>query len=95
MQESPSKPGSFGPYTQSQRLPLYQAHSKKLLEQGCAYKCFCSPQRLEILRAIANNSGLATSYDGACRNLTPAETEEKRQLVDLLIKLADGYSAKL
>jgi len=67
--------GSFGPYTQSQRLSLYTEAAKKLLAQGEAYYCFCSPKRLETLRTIQQKKGLPTKYDGLCRSLTPEQIE--------------------
>jgi glutamyl/glutaminyl-tRNA synthetase len=75
--EGPAQSGPFGPYVQSKRLDIYNARMQHLLHSKCAYHCFCPPQRLQTLRAIALKSGLATSYDGACRNLSPAQVEEK------------------
>ena len=40
--ESPLMGGPFGPYTQSQRLSFYQKAVEVLLEQGHAYRCFCT-----------------------------------------------------
>jgi glutamyl-tRNA synthetase len=45
--EGPDKGGPRGPYRQSERLPIYQAAALKLLEQGDAYYCWCSPERLQ------------------------------------------------
>ena len=42
----------FGPYVQSQRLPLYQRHATQLLESGHAYRCFCSPERQAFFRLV-------------------------------------------
>ena len=39
--EGPDKDGGFGPYVQSQRLSIYQAHAEQLLALGGAYRCFC------------------------------------------------------
>lgn len=54
--ESPRRGGSFGPYQQSHRLDLYQRASEVLLERGAAYRCFCTPQRLELLKKEALRS---------------------------------------
>lgn len=51
--ESPRRGGPFGPYQQSLRLDLYRAASEVLLDRGAAYRCFCTPQRLELLRKEA------------------------------------------
>ena len=39
--EGPIKDGAYGPYVQSQRLPIYQEHAQRLLASGGAYRCFC------------------------------------------------------
>jgi glutamyl-tRNA synthetase len=39
--EGPDNDGGYGPYVQSERLPIYQAHAEQLLTQGEAYRCFC------------------------------------------------------
>jgi len=39
--EGPGKDGGYGPYIQSERLPIYAAHAQILLDSGAAYRCFC------------------------------------------------------
>ena len=51
--ESPRRGGPAGPYLQSQRLSLYAQAAEALLKSGAAYPCFCSPQRLELLKREA------------------------------------------
>ncbi|OWK11112.1 hypothetical protein Celaphus_00007012 [Cervus elaphus hippelaphus] len=51
--ESPRRGGPAGPYLQSQRLALYAQAAEALLKSGAAYPCFCSPQRLELLKKEA------------------------------------------
>ena len=41
-----TKPGEFGPYRQSERLEIHQAIVNRLVEQGDAYPCFCTAERL-------------------------------------------------
>jgi len=65
--------GKFGPYTQSKRLPIYQKYAQKLVAQGSAYYCFCSPERLETLRRDQEASHQPTRYDWHCRYLLPDE----------------------
>ena len=48
--EGPEIGGDYGPYFQSQRLEIYQGIAQRLLEQGHAYLCYCSPERLEEMR---------------------------------------------
>ncbi|KAJ0181457.1 hypothetical protein K1T71_003542 [Dendrolimus kikuchii] len=76
-QEGPGFGGNYGPYVQSERLNIYQEHISKLLENGSAYKCFCTERRLNILRRDAVKSQCIPKYDNKCRNLTKVEIMEK------------------
>lgn len=69
--------GDFGPYVQSQRLDIYQKYAEQLLNQGDAYRCFCSKERLEELRENQRAAGETPKYDGACQLLTAEEVEKK------------------
>ncbi len=71
--------GKFGPYIQSQRLKIYQKYVEKLLQEGKAYRCFCSAQRLEKMRKEQLAQGEAPHYDRKCLNLTQKEIDEKIQ----------------
>jgi len=73
--EGPGKDGPLGPYFQSQRLDLYHAAADKLLAEGRAYRCYCTPAELEARREAARAAGQAPRYDGRCRDLTAAEAE--------------------
>jgi len=42
--------GSYGPYTQSERVDIYHVYAKWLVQQGLAYTCFCSEDTLEAIR---------------------------------------------
>lgn len=59
--------GDLGPYTQSERLPIYRKHVDELLEKGHAYRCFATAAELEKMRAESGG------YDKSYRNLDPAE----------------------
>lgn len=61
-----------GPYFQSQRIERYKEVANRLLEEGLAYRCYCSPEELEMRRREALKAGLPPRYDGRCR-----ETKEK------------------
>ncbi len=67
--------GEYGPYRQSERLDLYQSHANILLEEGRAYRCFCSQIELENKKKKMEAMGLPPIYDGKCRNLTPNEID--------------------
>ncbi|KAJ2160401.1 Glutamate--tRNA ligase mitochondrial [Coemansia sp. RSA 552] len=75
--EGPGKAGPAGTYFQSQRGDLYRKHAHDLLESGAAYRCFCSPQRLEALRAGAASQGRLPTYDRRCVHLSRGQIDEK------------------
>ncbi len=57
-----------GPFYQSDNFPLYKQHVQMLLEQGKAYRCWCSQEELEAKRNVALAEGRKPKYDGTCRN---------------------------
>ncbi|WP_298434936.1 glutamate--tRNA ligase [Geobacter sp.] len=59
-----------GPFYQSERFPVYREFVEKLLAEGKAYKCFCTPEELEERREQAMREGRKPKYDGTCRNRT-------------------------
>ncbi len=67
------KRGEFGPYVQSHRLHMYREAAQKLVEQGSAYPCFCTSERLTALRASQEQQHLPPGYDGTCRTIAPAD----------------------
>jgi glutamyl-tRNA synthetase len=69
--EGPDVGGPCGPYVQSERLPIYREHAARLLEEGKAYRCYCSAERLDALRKEQQREGRPTGYDRLCRNLSP------------------------
>lgn len=75
--EGPDCGGNFGPYKQSERLELYKKNALNLVQNGNAYYCFCSNERLEKMREEQKNSGQPTQYDRKCRELNAAEIKEK------------------
>ncbi|XP_036316148.1 probable glutamate--tRNA ligase, mitochondrial isoform X2 [Pipistrellus kuhlii] len=75
--ESPHRGGPRGPYLQSQRLELYAQATEALLKTGAAYPCFCSAQRLELLKKEALRSHQTPRYDNRCRNLSQKQVAEK------------------
>jgi len=75
--EGPHLGGPFAPYTQTERLDIYQKYIKELLDKGLAYHCFCSAERLEEMREKQTAAKLAPRYDRACRDLTAEEVEKR------------------
>jgi glutamyl-tRNA synthetase len=57
-----------GPYRQTERLEIYQQHAHRLLEEGKAYYCYCSPQELQERREAALRRGDSPRYDRRCRD---------------------------
>ncbi|MDD5451763.1 MAG: glutamate--tRNA ligase [Desulfovibrionales bacterium] len=57
-----------GPYFQSQRLDIYQSYIDRLVSEGKAYYCSCSPEELDARRKAAMAEGRKPKYDGTCRN---------------------------
>jgi glutamyl-tRNA synthetase len=75
--EGPGKGGAYGPYFQSERLPLYHKWAERLIDQGHAYRCYCTEARLDALRAEQRASKAAViGYDRRCRYLSAAERAE-------------------
>ncbi len=78
--EGPGEPGqpdkgSFGPYRQSERLAIYQAHTEQLLTSGKAYRCFCTPEELDAERRLATAEHRPLVYSGRCRSLSADQVE--------------------
>jgi glutamyl-tRNA synthetase len=57
-----------GPFYQTDNFPLYKQHVQKLLDEGKAYRCWCSQEELEAKREAAMAEGRKPKYDGTCRN---------------------------
>ncbi|SAM08104.1 hypothetical protein [Absidia glauca] len=67
--------GPCAPYFQSQRTDLYRKYGNKLVEEGHAYRCFCTPERLQIIRDSRKKQGRITSYDKHCSRLPTEEIQ--------------------
>lgn len=77
--EGPGYGGEFGPYRQSERLSLYLQEVERLLSQGKAYPCFCTPEQLEADREACRKLGQPPRYSGRCRSLSAREVEGKKE----------------
>ncbi len=69
--------GDKGPYIQSERLDIYKKYAQELLDNGHAYYCFCTTERLEELRNYQQKNKLPTGYDGACLKIDPKEAKKR------------------
>ncbi|NUQ85367.1 MAG: glutamate--tRNA ligase [Anaerolineales bacterium] len=75
--EGPDIGGPYGPYRQTERREIYQAHSKILVDKGHAYPCFCAPERLEKVRQEQMSRKETPHYDGTCRILDPDDAAKR------------------
>jgi glutamyl-tRNA synthetase len=74
--EGPEVGGPHAPYFQSQRLDRHRDAAARLVEQGLAYRCYCTPERLRDERDQAEKRGEAWQYDRACLTLSPERIAE-------------------
>ena len=74
--EGPDVSGPAGPYIQSERVHIYRHHAEQLVDQGQAYYCFCSKERLTTLRSGKHGS---KGYDGHCRTIPLEQGKLRRQ----------------
>ena len=68
--EGPRVGGDYGPYLQTERGDTYAIYTKKLLESGNAFKCYCSAEELTAERDLAEAESRPPHYSGRCRSLT-------------------------
>jgi len=75
--EGPDIGGPYAPYRQSERLAIYQGVARDLIDRGQGYRCFCTPERLDRLRAEQAARKQPPGYDGLCRSIPPEESERR------------------
>jgi nondiscriminating glutamyl-tRNA synthetase len=95
--ESPDKPGKYGPYRQSERRFTYDPLVDQLLMGGRAYKCYCSEEELESERDAQRARGEMPHYSGKCANLSPKEQQAKENegiepVIRFRVSLENTYS---
>ena len=71
--------GKYGPYRQSERGNIYVQAADRLLREGKAYRCFCTPEELEEMKAQQEAAGIPPRYDGRWRD---ASEEEVNKMLD-------------
>ena len=69
--------GPYGPYRQSERSELHRKHAQQLIDNGHAYRCFCTTERLEALSIARKRSGLPTDYDRTCTSIPTDESASR------------------
>jgi len=94
--EGPAIGGPHGPYFQSQRLDTYRAMVDRLMRDGHAYFCYCTPDELKARREAAEQAGAGWKYDRRCCRLSAgdiAARERDRVPRAIRIKVPDGVIA--
>jgi glutamyl-tRNA synthetase len=84
--EGPDVGGPYGPYVQSERLPIYHKHLHDLVEQGKAYPCFCTQERLEQVRKEQEAAKADIMYDRHCRSIDPQEAKRRMESEPYVIR---------
>jgi nondiscriminating glutamyl-tRNA synthetase len=95
--ESVDVGGEYGPYRQSERNDIYEKTFLKLLEEGKAYKCYCTEEELEAERESQVEKGENPQYSGKCRHLTDEqraafEAEGRQPSIRLMVPANKVYS---
>ena len=76
--EGPDVGGPYGPYKQTDRMDLYREAAERLVAEGKAYYCFCSPEKLAADKAAAEaRHDPFQGYQRTCRNIDPAEAQAR------------------
>lgn len=75
--EGPDIGGQYEPYRQSDRLPIYKKYAEELVGKNHAYYCFCSAERLEIMRKGQEAEHKPPMYDGLCKKIDPDEARAR------------------
>ena len=74
--EGPDVGGPHAPYRQSERADIYKAHAQKLLDSDHAFRCFCTSEELDAMRAEQMARGETPRYDGRYADLSRADSDK-------------------
>jgi glutamyl-tRNA synthetase len=85
--EGPDVGGPMAPYRQSERLPIYLRHAAILVERGTAYRCFCTTERLDRLRAAQSAAKQPPRYDRTCSAIEPGESARRAETESHVVRL--------
>lgn len=81
---------------QSQRTDLYKKYAKQILESNYGYRCFCTPEDLEVDREEARDNKLSMNYNRRCLNLSDKEIQVKldnNENFAIRIKIPEGETS--
>lgn len=95
--EGPQVGGGHGPYFQMERTErgIYREYADRLLAEGKAYLCYCTPEELAARRQQALAEGRRPGYDGRCRGLSEAQrraAEAEGRRPSVRFRVEDGPS---
>ena len=68
---------NYGPYRQSERGEIYSIIAEHLIEEGLAYRCFCTKDELEEMKKKQEEAGIPPRYDGTWRDASEDEVQKK------------------
>lgn len=74
--------GDYGPYIQSQRTDIYRVYAKKLVSEGKAYPCFCTPEELDAIRAEQEAIKADPGYYGKWAVWRDADIDKIKEMLD-------------
>jgi nondiscriminating glutamyl-tRNA synthetase len=77
--EGPDRPGDFGPYVQSERLPMYKKYADELVQKGGAHVCFCDESVIQAQRDAAEAAGVPFKFQDPCHHLSKQEIETRKE----------------
>lgn len=75
--EGPDKPGKFGPYVQSERLPMYKQYALDLVKLKGAHVCFCQEDIIQGQRDAAEKAGVPFKFTDPCHFLTQDQIDQR------------------
>ena len=85
--EGPDVGGPHGPYRQSDRSAIYTKYIDELLAGGHAFRCFCTPERLDEMREAQKLAKLPPRYDGRCLSVPAAESAQRAQSEPFVVRM--------
>jgi glutamyl-tRNA synthetase len=85
--EGPDVGGPHGPYRQSERSAIYSKYIDQLLEGGHAFRCFCTPERLDEMREAQRMAKIPPRYDGRCLAVPKAESAERAKSEPFVVRM--------
>ncbi|WP_367110764.1 glutamate--tRNA ligase [uncultured Psychrobacter sp.] len=74
--EGPDVGGPHAPYRQSERADIYKKYAEQLLNDDHAFRCFCTAEELDAMRAEQMARGETPRYDGRYADLPRAESDQ-------------------